>query len=872
MNANEIRSKFLRHFEERGHVSLPSAPIVVKDDPSLLFVNAGMNQFKDLFLGQRQPEHQRVTNSQKCLRVSGKHNDLEQVGVDTYHHTMFEMLGNWSFGDYFKPRAIEWAFEFLIDELGLDRDRLFFTVFEGDDDHGVPADEEAISYAREWVSEERILRYGASENFWEMGETGPCGPCAEIHMDVRDESERGELAGKELVNQDHPQVVEIWNLVFIQYDRKKDGALDPLPAQHVDTGMGLERMAMILQGKHSNYDTDLFRPLIEAIEEKSGIAYQGEDGKSDIAIRVLSDHIRAVSFTIADGELPSNTGAGYVIRRILRRAVRYAYSFLGIQEPFLYTLVSVLEAKMGGYFTELTEQRGLIEKVVQEEEKNFLRTLEHGLARLYTQLKGLREQEALPGEQAFELYDTYGFPIDLTEIIVQEEGKQVDMEGFHKALQAQKERSRSASAVDIGDWVAVREEVEEEGFDGYDRTAVKARITHYRQVEVKGGTRFQIVLDRTPFYPESGGQVGDRGELKTDEEQISVLDTKKEHERIVHICEKLPASLEKEVWAEVDASLREKAAANHTATHLLHKVLREILGDHVEQKGSLVAPDHLRFDLSHFQAVTGEELTEIEKRVNERIRADFPRDEERDLSFEEAQEKGAMAIFGERYGDRVRVIGFGDSIELCGGTHVERTGGIGLFKILSEGSVSAGVRRIEACTGEEAETHIRREEETLQTIIELLKGAKDPVKGVQKTVERVKELEEQVEDLQKALVSSWKQSVLQGLQAFGEGKAYIGELALDAKAIKDLAFQLKKECSDNLFLVLGNRKNGKATITVVLSDELVEKGWKADEMVNELAPEIGGGGGGQPFFATAGGKKGDKLPEALEKARSWIRN
>ena len=869
MQASEIRTAFLHHFKEKDHEVQPSAPIVVKDDPSLLFVNAGMNQFKDIFLAQRSPSQKRVTNSQKCLRVSGKHNDLEQVGVDTYHHTMFEMLGNWSFGDYFKPEAVRWAFELLIETFGFERDRLFFTVFEGDHADGLPADEETAAYASEWLTSDRILRFGAEENFWEMGDTGPCGPCAEIHIDIRPEGEREEKPGKELVNQDHPHVVEIWNLVFIQYDRKKDAALDPLPAKHVDTGMGLERMAMILQGKRSNYDTDLFEPLIRAIEERSGVRYQGGGRKEDVAVRVLADHIRAVSFTIADGELPSNTGAGYVIRRILRRAVRYAYSFLGIEDPFLYTLVPLLVEKMGAHFTELKEQQELIGKVLHEEEKNFLRTLEHGLTRLHAQMKELKKGGKLPGAQAFELYDTYGFPIDLTELIVQEEGKEVDMGGFHEALQAQKDRSRSASLVDAGDWKIVQE-VAEEGFHGYDQLSMGACITRYRAVEAKGGTRYHFVLDRTPFYPESGGQIGDRGALQGEREEVPIIDTKKEHDLIVHVSKKLPEKLDQGFEASVDQIAREKAAANHSATHLLHLALRENLGQHVEQKGSLVDSDHLRFDLSHFEPISNEQLTEIEKRVNQLIRADHPRDEERGLSFEEAQEKGAMAIFGERYGDRVRVIRFGDSIELCGGTHVERSGRIGLFKILSESSVSAGVRRIEAYTGEEAEAHARQEEEKLNEIVELLKGAKDPVKGVQKTVDRVKELEEKVEDLQNALVSTWKRTVLQGLEPFEGGEAYIGELTLDTKATKDLAFQLKKEKTEGLFLVLGNRKDGKVNITVVLSDDLVESGWKADEMVQELAQEIGGGGGGQAFFATAGGKEGEKLPQALEKARSWI--
>ncbi len=869
MQASEIRSTFLQHFKEKEHQILPSAPIVVKDDPSLLFVNAGMNQFKDIFLAHREPEQKRVTNSQKCLRVSGKHNDLEQVGVDTYHHTMFEMLGNWSFGDYFKAEAIAWAFELLVDRFGFERERLFFTVFQGDEAQGVSADEEAAGYAAKWLPEERILRFGAEENFWEMGETGPCGPCAEIHMDIRDEEERKETAGKELVNHDHPHVVEIWNLVFIQYDRKKDGVLDPLPAKHVDTGMGLERMAMILQGKRSNYDTDLFEPLIRAIEGRSGISYQGGDRKEDVAIRVLADHIRAVSFTIADGELPSNTGAGYVIRRILRRAVRYAYSFLGIGDPFLHTLVPLLKEKMGAYFTELKEQEELIGKVVHEEEKSFLRTLEHGLTRLYAQLKELKKGGELPGDRAFELYDTYGFPIDLTELIAQEEGKDVDMEGFQKELKEQRERSRGASSVEAGD-IAVIQEGEAEGFFGYDRFELEVRILWYRELKQKGKIRYQLVFDRTPFYPESGGQVGDRGVLRNEKEEVPIRDTQKEHGTIVHITDRLPADMEASFQAVVDERYRNKAAVHHTATHLLHQALREILGQHVEQKGSLVGPGHLRFDLSHFEALSREELATIEQRVNERIRADLPRQEERDIPFEEAKAKGAMAIFGEKYGDRVRLIAFGDSIELCGGTHVERTGEIGFFKVLSESSVSAGVRRIEACSGEEAEAHVREEEERLQRINELLKGGKDPVKAVEKIVDRVKELEEKVEGLQQSLVSTWKQRVLQEMGSFAEGQAYVGELDLDAKAIKDLAFQLKKEKEEGLFLVLGNRKNGKANITVIVSEDLVQKGWKADEIIQDLANEIGGGGGGQAFFATAGGKAGDKLPQALEKARTYI--
>lgn len=876
MKASQIRSKFFDLFKNKDHRILPSAPIVVKDDPTLLFVNAGMNQFKDVFLGHRSPVHTRVANSQKCLRVSGKHNDLEQVGVDTYHHTMFEMLGNWSFGDYFKPEAVRWAFELLIQEFGFDPERLYFTVFEGDDEKGLPADEEAVRYASEWLPEERILSFGAEENFWEMGDLGPCGPCAELHYDIRKEDERQKLSGRELVNQDHPHVVEVWNLVFIQYDRKKDGTLDPLPSQHVDTGMGLERMAMILQGKSSNYDTDLFEPLIRAIEEKSGVEYKGSEGMEDVAIRVLSDHVRAVSFTIADGQLPSNTGAGYVIRRILRRAVRYAYSFLGIREPFLHTLFPVLKEKMSAQFPELEEQKDLIQKVIGEEEKNFLRTLELGLDRLYGHLGQLEKGGVLAGDRAFELYDTYGFPIDLTQLIAQEEGKDVDMEGFRKELKAQQERSRNASAIEAEDWVKVGT-AQEEGFIGYDELSSEARITRYRKMEVKGSTRYQLVLDRTPFYPESGGQVGDRGVLEWGDEKIPIIDTKKEHDQIVHICKEIPEGIIErsneggglEVNAQVDAHAREKAAANHTATHLLHQALREILGEHVEQKGSLVAPDHLRFDLSHFEAISRDEQVEIEKRVNERIRADLPREEERDIPFEEAKEKGAMAIFGEKYGDRVRTIGFGDSIELCGGTHVERTGRIGLFKLISESSVSAGVRRVEARTGEDAEAYVRGEEERIEAIKGELKGAKDPLKAVRKTLERVEELEEKVESLQNALIEGWKKSVLQGLEPFDGGYAYIGELELDAKAVKDLGFRLRKE-REGLFLVLGTRGNGKATISVLLSDDLVEQGWDANELVGKLAEEIGGGGGGQPFFATAGGKEVKGLPNALEKAREWL--
>ena len=868
MDAVSIRKTFLDFFREKAHDIVPSAPMVLKDDPTLMFTNAGMNPFKDIFLGNRPAKSPRVADTQKCLRVSGKHNDLEEVGVDTYHHTMFEMLGNWSFGDYFKQEAIDWAWELLTDRYGIEKDRLYITVFEGDTGDGLPLDQEAIDIWLKHVSEERILKADKKDNFWEMGETGPCGPCSEIHVDIRSEEERAAVPGADLVNQDHPQVIEIWNLVFMQFMRKADGSLEPLPARHIDTGMGFERLAAVLQGKRSNYDTDVFQPLIQQLSDASGTPYTGGDDKANVALRVCADHVRAVAFSIADGQLPSNAGAGYVIRRILRRAVRYGYSFLGFESPFLCDLVPVLAEQMGDFFPELRQQGELIAKVIREEEEGFLRTLDKGIGLLDERIGS---GSSLSGTDAFELYDTYGFPIDLTALICSEKEVAVDHAGFEAALAEQKERSRAAGKMDAGDWTVLEDDKVEE-FVGYDRMDAQVRITRYREVKVKDKTRYQLVFNLTPFYPEGGGQVGDTGMLKdTQGGETPILTTRKENELILHITDRLPADTGATFTASVNTGKRHETTLNHTATHLLHEALRDVLGTHVEQKGSLVKDAALRFDFSHFQKVSDEELNEVESKVNAAIRENRARDERRNIPIEEAKAAGAMMLFGEKYGDTVRMIGFGPSVELCGGTHVAATGEIGLFRITSESAVAAGIRRIEAETGARAFAGIVEERDILRRAGEALKQPADLVKAVEELQSRVSGLQKEVEGHRRAQAGALKQTLLGEIErpgGPGTPGMLVREVPLDAGAIKDIAFQLKAEAAP-LFAVLGSKVGGKPTLTCLITEELAqERDLNAGQLIRDLARHIQGGGGGQPFFATAGGKQSDGLPEALKAARA----
>jgi len=868
MDAVAIRKTFLDFFREKAHDIVPSAPMVLKDDPTLMFTNAGMNPFKDVFLGNRPPKAPRVADTQKCLRVSGKHNDLEEVGVDTYHHTMFEMLGNWSFGDYFKQEAIDWAWELLTERYGIDKDRLYITVFEGDAQDGLPLDQEAVDIWRKHVPEERILKADKKDNFWEMGETGPCGPCSEIHVDIRSEEERAAVPGADLVNKDHPQVIEIWNLVFMQFMRKADQSLEPLPAQHIDTGMGFERLAAVLQGKQSNYDTDVFQPLIDTLCTASGKTYTGGDDKVNVALRVCADHVRAVAFSIADGQLPSNAGAGYVIRRILRRAVRYGYSFLELDTPFMHSLVPVLAAQMGDFFPELRQQGELIAKVIREEEESFLRTLDNGIGLLDERIGN---GKTLSGADAFELYDTFGFPIDLTALICGEKGVEVDHVGFEAALTQQKERSRAAGKVDAGDWTVLEDDKVEE-FVGYDRTEAEVRITRYREVKVKDKTRYQLVFHLTPFYPEGGGQVGDSGLLvHADGEKTPILTTRKENELILHITDRLPADLKGPFKAHVNTTKRRDTTLNHTATHLLHEALRDVLGTHVEQKGSLVKDAALRFDFSHFQKVSDEELQEVEQRVNAAIRENRQRDERRNVPLEEARQAGAMMLFGEKYGDTVRMIGFGPSVELCGGTHVGATGEIGLFRISSEGAVAAGIRRIEAETGARAYDAITTERDILRRAGAALKQPADLVKAVEELKATVAGLQKEVEGHRKAQAGALKSTLLGEISrpgGPGTPGMLVKEVPLDAGGIKDIVFQLKAEAAP-LFAVLGSKVGDKPTLTCLITEELAqEKDWNAGQMIRDLAKHIQGGGGGQAFFATAGGKNADGMEAALDAARA----
>ena len=881
MTATEIRQAFLDFFASKGHTIVPSAPIVVKNDPTLMFTNAGMNQFKDIFLGEAPAKSPRVADTQRCLRVSGKHNDLEEVGIDTYHHTMFEMLGNWSFGDYFKKEAIEWSWELLTGVYNLPKDRLYVTVFEGDEAEGLPKDQEAYDFWKQHIDEDRILLGNKKDNFWEMGETGPCGPCSEIHFDSRPDHMRAEVDGKGLVNADDPLVIEIWNNVFMQFNRLKDGSLQSLPAKHVDTGMGFERLVRVLQSKLSNYDTDVFQPLIQFIAKKCGIEY-GAAEKTDIAMRVMADHIRAISFAVADGQLPSNNKAGYVIRRILRRAVRYAYQYLGFKEPFINQLVPLLAEQFHGVFDELWNQKDFVQKVVLEEEVSFLRTLEKGITLFENHVSGfgaanLNELSTatISGDFAFLLYDTYGFPIDLTELMAREKGLGVDLEGFRICLEQQKERSRAATAIDTDDWVVLREEENVE-FVGYDQTEAEARILKYRRVKAKGKEQYQIVLDKTPFYAESGGQVGDTGKLlaESGEWTINITDTKKENGLIVHFADGLPqGDLTETVKASIDTEVRLQTESNHSATHLLHAAMKQVLGTHVNQKGSLVNADYLRFDFSHFAKVTDEELAQIEAIVNEKIRENIALKEERDVPYQQALNSGVTALFGEKYGDFVRVITFDDkySKELCGGTHVKATGQIGFFKIVSESAVAAGVRRIEAITGVGAENYINEQSQLVTQLKELLKNPKDISKSIEGLIEENARLKKEIEKSVLEKAAGLKTELAARAQNIN-GVNYIAEKVNlpNAEAVKNLAYQLK-DVVDNLFLVLVADFDGKPGIMVMIAENLVkEKGLNAGNIVRELAKEIQGGGGGQPFFATAGGKDVSGLDKVLAKSKNFV--
>ncbi len=871
MDSKDIRAQFLEFFKSKSHKIVPSAPIVVQNDPTLMFTNAGMNQFKDYFLGNKTPDSNRVADTQKCLRVSGKHNDLEEVGLDTYHHTMFEMLGNWSFGDYFKKEAIEWAWEFLTDVCGLPEDRMYATVFEGDEKEHLEADEEARGYWKTLIPESRILNGNKKDNFWEMGDTGPCGPCSEIHIDLRSEDEVKKVPGRDLVNNDHPLVVEIWNLVFMQFNRLADGSLKNLPQQHVDTGMGFERLAMAVQGKQSNYDTDVFQPIIQSIAKRAGVTY-GEDQKVDIAIRVISDHIRAISFTIADGQLPGNAKAGYVIRRILRRAVRYGYTFLNFKEPFLTDLVGQLADQFKDTFPELDAQRAFVAKVIREEEVSFLRTLEKGLKR-FEIIKAETKGKVIDGKTAFELYDTYGFPLDLTSLIARENGFSVDEKAFQAEMLIQKERSKSAAEQSTGDWISVISEAEASVFLGYEHLEAESRITRYREVKQKKGSFYQIVLDQTPFYAESGGQVGDSGVLENDVERIAVFDTKRENDLIVHYTKTLPKELTATFMAKVNVQRRLLTENNHSATHLLHAALRSVLGEHVQQKGSLVNEEVLRFDFSHFAKVTEEEIAKVEAIVNRRIRENIALDERRNVPIEEAKSLGAMALFGEKYGEFVRVITFDRdySVELCGGTHVPATGHIGLFKIVSESSVAAGVRRIEAITADKAEAFVDQELEILKEIKELLKNPADPKKAIVSLIEEKNQLQKQIDELNQQQGSALKKDLINKVEDINGIKVITQEVKLpDANVLKQLSFELKNEVP-NLVAVLAANLNEKPMLSVILDDALVQKlGLNASEMVRAMAKEIQGGGGGQPFYATAGGKNLAGLSQALEIGKKII--
>ncbi len=871
MNSRQIRQTFLDFFASKDHAIVTSAPMVVKNDPTLMFTNAGMNQFKDIFLGNSPANNPRIADTQKCLRVSGKHNDLEEVGHDTYHHTMFEMLGNWSFGNYFKKEAIDWAWELLVDVYKIPVDKLYVTIFEGDEKDGVPMDLEAHALWSKYLPEDRILKGNKKDNFWEMGDSGPCGPCSEIHVDIRSEDGKAMVNGRDLVNEGHPQVIEIWNLVFIQFNRKASGQLEELPAKHVDTGMGFERLCMVIQNKQSNYDTDVFQSVITQIGYLAGKKY-GADEKADIAMRVIADHLRAISFAITDGQLPSNNKAGYVIRRILRRAVRYGYTFLDFRKPFIHQLVQVLAQNMGGAFPELIRQQELVVNVIREEEDSFLRTLETGIKMLDTIIETTKKNlgSEVNGNVAFELYDTFGFPLDLTELILREQELTVNRDEFELAMEAQKNRSRSATQLETGDWIELQQ-AEGEGFVGYDNVESKIKINRYRKVKGKKGEFYQLVFNTTPFYAESGGQVGDSGTIELNGNKVEIFDTVKENNLTVHLAKILPANPEGLFTARVNIHNRSLTENNHTATHLLDHALREVLGTHIEQKGSLVNPDSLRFDFNHFQKVTDDELLRIQERVNQLIRANEKKDERREVPIAEAEKMGAIALFGEKYGDKVRVIKFGDSVELCGGTHVESTGTIGQFIILSEGSISAGVRRIEAITAVKAEQYVETRLKTLKEVSSLFNNPADLKGAVEELFLKFQLLAKQAEAFEKENAGKLKRELLNQVETIN-GINFLGQqLKVDNSAIlKDIAFQLKGELG-NLFLVLAAEIDGKANIHVMISDNLLaEKGMNAGAIVRELAKSVNGSGGGQPFYATAGGKEPAGIPVLLQNARKLL--
>ena len=864
--AAQIRQGFLDYFKSKGHTIVASAPIVVKNDPTLMFTNAGMNQFKDIILGNVTPFATRVANTQKCLRVSGKHNDLEEVGVDTYHHTMFEMLGNWSFGDYFKEEAIEWAWDLLVNVYKLPKDRLYVTVFEGDAKENLAFDQEAYDFWKKWIDEDRILRGNKKDNFWEMGEQGPCGPCSEIHIDLRSDEARKQIDGKVLVNDSHPQVIEIWNNVFMEFNRKADGSLEPLPAKHVDTGMGFERLCMAMQMKVSNYDTDVFMPTINFIEAASGIKY-GTSEKTDIAMRVLSDHIRAISFAIADGQLPSNNKAGYVIRRILRRAVRYAFTFLNLKEAFLYKLVDLIATQFANVFPELDAQRDFVARVINEEELSFLRTLDTGIKKFEAY-----EGNTIAGDFAFELYDTFGFPIDLTQLMARENGKEVDMEGFNRCMEEQKNRSRKATAMTTDDWTQVSEDDSVE-FVGYDETTASCEIVKYRKIKKGNKEQYQIVLSRTPFYAESGGQVGDTGVLEADGEKVFITDTQKENNLIVHYADALPKNVEAKFVATINAGRRSSITKNHSATHLIHAALKQVLGSHVAQKGSLVNEQQTRFDFSHFAKVTDEEVLQIEKIVNQKVRENILLNEQRNVPIQKAIDSGATALFGEKYGDFVRVITFDPaySIELCGGTHVSATGEIGLVKLVAESAVAAGVRRIEAITGEGAEQYFKEQSQVMTQIKSLLNNPKDVVKGVESLIEETNALKKQVEQFVHEKAQGIKKELLGKVENINGVNCIVATVNLPAEAIKNISFELKNQI-DNLFCLLASDVDGKPMISLIIAENLVaEKSLNATNIIRELAKDIQGGGGGQPFYATAGGKNAAGLPSVLEEVRGYVK-
>ena len=864
MTANEIRDSFKNYFESKGHAIVPSAPMVIKDDPTLMFTNAGMNQWKDIILGTRDPEPRRRADSQKCLRVSGKHNDLEEVGHDTYHHTMFEMLGNWSFGDYFKEGAIDMAWEYLVDVLKLDPKDLYVTVFEGSEEENLMRDDEAAGYWAKHVPADHIINGNKHDNFWEMGDTGPCGPCSEIHLDSRTPEEKAKVPGRELVNKDDPQVIEIWNIVFMQFNRKADGSLEPLSMNVIDTGMGFERLVRALQGKHSNYDTDIFQPIIKEISRLSGKEY-GKTEEVDVAMRVIADHLRAVSFSIADGQLPSNAKAGYVIRRILRRAVRYAYTFLNQKEAFMYKLLPVFIGEMGGAYPELVAQRELIGRVMKEEEDSFLRTLDKGINLLNGAMDELKAhgQTVLDGAQAFRMFDTYGFPLDLTELICRENGYTVDEDGFNVEMEKQKARARNAAAVENGDWEVLREG--EQQFQGYDYTEYECHILRYRKVTQKKQSFYELVLDNTPFYGEMGGQVGDCGVLVSENETVEIIDTKRENNQSIHIVKQLPKDPTADFMACVDVDKRNACAANHTATHLLDYALKQVLGDHVEQKGSYVSPDTLRFDFSHFQKVTDEELRQVERMVNSMIREDIPLDEHRDTPLEEAKKLGAIALFGEKYGDKVRVVRFGPSCEFCGGIHAASTGRIGMFKIISESSVAAGIRRIEAKTGIECEEMMYALEDSIKAIRSLFNNAKDLRGVIEKYIEEHDSMKKSIESFQAQAVERAKDALVEKARMVNGVTVASAVLPMSAQSAKDLAFKVSEAIGENLLCVIGSVDHGKPLLTVMMSEDVVkDHNLNAGQLVREAAKLIQGGGGGQPHFATAGGKNPDGLSAAVD--------